>query len=150
MPTEHSEILQLLHDMENKLTAAIATGLQSVNLAIATLSDHHNKALLDQEKRNSSFADRDRVEAIAANTHANANHLTALQLRVGQLERKADSLDARFDARCREIDDRLAGALQDEASHTVGLLAGANGYLVMLAIMLASNLLTFLLAHAVH
>jgi DNA repair exonuclease SbcCD ATPase subunit len=147
--SEYVEIMQSLRSLEDKLTAAIASGLASVNLAITTLADQHHKAMLDQERRNSTFADRERVEFVARNTHENASNLTALTLRVGKLERCCDALDTRIEQCYDALNARIEQLSTQADNRSFSLLSGATGYLVSALIVTSAALLTFLLTHAI-
>lgn len=131
-----SEVLQLLHEMEMKLTAAIATGLATVNTSITALAERHNSALLEQERKNASFADRERVESVARNVHDARNEVTGLLLRVGKCEQAEQKLQAALDALAEQVDTR-----------SLKMLSGANGYLVSLLVVFISVVLTYVLTH---
>lgn len=137
--SNEAEILKAVQALEDKLTGVINAGLQGVNMAIAALSDQHHKALLDQERRNGLFAERQRVEDVARNVHELSNQLTGYLFRLSEVEKSTDRLDG-----------RLLEVAEVTSSRSFSLLSGISGYLVMLILMLCSNLLTFLLAHAVH
>jgi len=131
-----SEILQLLHEMDSRLTAAITAGIASVNLSIAQLSERHNASLLEQERKNSSFADRERVEALARQVHDGRNELAVVGRQVAQLGEADRDLAKRLDEVGNQLDSR-----------SLKFLSGMNGYLVSLLVVVVSCVLTYTLTH---
>jgi hypothetical protein len=147
--SEYSELFAALDRLEAKLTAALNTDLQAVNVAISALADSHHRALLEQERRNSSFADRDRVEQIATHVHTNANELLSMVHRVSKLEQCTEIIQGDLGtlAPLKSVADRLT-QLEEivEARHTL-FTANTIGYLVTFAAILVSAIVAFVLAH---
>lgn len=135
---EYERMLAAVRELEQRLSAAITTGLQAVNLTIASLADQHHRAVLEQERRNGTFASRDRVDALAEGLRDRAGEWMTHGERLTVLERRYESVSGRLDE---------LSAKQNE--DTVRVWSGNTGYLVLLVLMLGSNLLTFFLTHAV-
>lgn len=133
-----AEVLKALSALEDKLMAAINSGLAAVNLALAHLTDMHHNAMLEQERRNSKFADRAHVDSLSRQM---ADISTELRSRVRQMERLEKS-DQDLEKQIDRLRDQVA-------KRSFTLLTGANGYLVTAIIVLSSVVLTFLLTHVV-
>jgi Flp pilus assembly protein TadB len=137
MTAEHStespelQILKAVQALDLKLSTALTKQTQTLTSSIQALADRHSDSLLEQEKRNATFADRNRVEAVAETNHANANHIQSLMLRVTSTEKKLADLAADLQA--------VRSSMTEKA---IGFLAGANGYLVMFLIMIAVGIVT--------
>ena len=79
-------ILRAIATLKSELLATINGRFQEVARALDRIDQKSSSDLLDQERRNSTFADRARVEAVAEHAHDNASALTALLLRTSNLE----------------------------------------------------------------
>ena len=121
MSTESSElaIIRAVQQLDEKLSKALTAQTQTLTRSIQQLADRQSSALLEQEKRNATFADRDRVEAVAEHSHQNANHIQSLLFRVTESEKRIVELAAEIKSFQLTVGERA-----------VGLLAGANGYLI--------------------
>lgn len=123
---------------ETRLLRALSEGLQGVSAALANLSEAHHRALLEQERRNASFASVQRLEALAARVDGVNATLSAL----GQ---RFESVEAGL-ARA----EQEAGSLRRQLTESrVSALTTATGYLVTALLLIGSNVLTFILAHVV-
>lgn len=142
----YREILTLLRSLEDRLTSTINTGLAAVNLAISTMQDQHNRALLDQEKRNATFAERIRVEDVAKHTHDTAGKLTTIIYRIGELERACNKHDQELASLDRRFDHE--GEITTERGFkAVGQI---TQYLATFLMLIAIALLTYMLTHGGH
>jgi hypothetical protein len=113
------QILKAVKALDEKLSDALNRQTRTLTQSIQALADRHSESLLEQEKRNASFADRVRVEAVAEHNHTIANSVQSLLSQVAAAEKRLVELAA-----------ELALLRQAVADGAVGLLAGANGYLV--------------------
>jgi len=130
---EYDSLITAISGLEGKLTA----GLQAVNISIATLTEMHHKAILEQERRNSSFATLERLDAVGR--------------RVDELVAGFAARGERMDAAERQIarqESQLTQVLDAMNARSVSLLTSTSGWLVLAVITIGSNVLTFLLAHA--
>jgi hypothetical protein len=118
-------ILRAVQALDDKLSKALTDQTSQLTAQIQALADRHNHSLIAQEKRNATFADRDRVEAVAEHQHTNANVTQGLIGRMGVVERRLVEISSDVEA-CR----------QSIADRTVSFLAGANGYLVTFILMI--------------
>ena len=121
MSTESSElaIIRAVQQLDEKLSKALTAQTQTLTRSIQQLADRQSSSLLEQEKRNATFADRDRVEAVAEHSHQNANHIQSLLFRVTESEKRIVELAAEIKTFQSSVAERA-----------VGFLAGANGYLL--------------------
>jgi hypothetical protein len=76
------EIANLRSDILDKINGRFS----AVNQTLTRLDQQYTKAELQQERRNSEFADRNRVEVIAELAAHNTNTIAALGLRLSTLE----------------------------------------------------------------
>ena len=118
------QILKAVQALDQKLSEALNRQTRTLTASIQALADRHNEALLQQEKRNATFAERTRVESVAEHGHDSANHITNLLARVATTEKRIVELAAGLEACQRSITEKA-----------VGFLAGANGYLVTFIVM---------------
>lgn len=142
-----TDILRAVKQLEDKLTLAIHTGLQAVYAALAQITERHHRAMLQQERRNASFADRDRVEALAHLVSSNTasissltGHLQELNTRIDKLADQLTAHDEHRDQQTREL-----VALMNERSFS--LFSGTTGYLVTALLIGSTAILTFILSH---
>jgi hypothetical protein len=117
-------ILRDVQSLDDKLSKALTRQTDALTKTIQQLADRHNDAMLGQEKRNATFADRDRVESVAEHGHAIASHVQTLSLRVGTLETDMGEMQAREGVRFR---DRVA------------LIAGVGGPVAAISAVLISH-----------
>ncbi len=130
---EYDSLIAAISGLEIKLTS----GLQSVTTSIATLTEMHHKAILEQERRNSSFATLERLDGVVRRLDDLVAGFAARNERLDALDRQLNRQDA-----------QIAQLTESVSSHSVSTLTTATGWLVIALITVASNVLTFLLAHA--
>jgi hypothetical protein len=93
-------IIEAISRLRQDFMTALNEGLASVNLAIAQLHEKHNATVLEQERRNATFADRARVELIAEHVHDHTASLNEQRDRLTRLEtavQEVSGLDRRLD-----------------------------------------------------
>jgi hypothetical protein len=132
-------VLRAIATLKDELTRTINERHDELARQIHDLAEEHNHALLDQERRNAHFADRDRVEDIARNVHDAITTITTAILRIGKLETSYLHLENKIDS-----------ASQQSTEQTFHLLGGGAGYLITALLLLSSNLLVYILSHLVH
>ncbi|HZU11414.1 MAG TPA: hypothetical protein VFB58_01125 [Chloroflexota bacterium] len=123
---------------ETRLLRALNEGLQQVSSALTNLSEMHHRAMLEQERRNASFATVERLDALAV---------------------RVDSVNAALSGVCQRLENVEAGLARSERESSslrrqlnessVSSLTTATGYLVTALLLIGSNILTFILAHVV-
>jgi hypothetical protein len=132
------QILRAVQALDTKLSEALNRQTRTLTASIQALADRHSESLLEQEKRNASFADRIRVEAVAEHNHTIANSVQSLLSQVGAAEKRLVELAA-----------ELSLLRQSVADGTVGLLAGANGYLVTFIALVLVGTISAVVARAI-
>jgi hypothetical protein len=130
---EYDSLINAISGVEQKLT----TGLQSVTASMGTLTDMHHKAILEQERRNSSFATLERLDGVVRRLDDLVAGFAARNERLDALDRQLSRQDA-----------QIAQLSESMSVRSVGLFTSTTGWLVIALITLASNILTFILAHA--
>lgn len=131
------QILKAVQALDAKLTEALNRQTRTLTSSIQALADRHSESVLEQEKRNASFAQRDRVEAVAEHGHNTANTVTALVLRVANSE-----------TRITELAGEIQSCRQTIADRTERLLGSTAGYLITFIILLTVALASALVGHA--
>jgi hypothetical protein len=137
-PSSEVQILRAVQALDSKLTDALNRQTRTLTASIQALADRHTESLLQQEKRNATFADRDRVESVAEHTHTIANLTQSLILRVTAAETRAVELASDIQA-CR----------QSISQQAVGFLTGANGYLVTFIVMMVVAVVAAVIARLI-
>lgn len=130
---EYDSLISAITALDQKLTS----GLQAVTVSMSRLTEMHHKAILEQERRNASFATMERLDGVGK--------------RVDDLVTGFASRSARLDALERQLshqEDQLTQLSDSVSNRSVGLLTSAAGWLVVALVTISSNLLTFLLTHA--
>lgn len=84
--SEINRLLQSIHDLETKLTAVIAANHATVMASFAAMTEVHHKAMLDQERTNSTFATRKEY-------HDQANSIQKNYVRIAELEARIKGLE---------------------------------------------------------
>lgn len=130
---EYDSLLSAISGVEQKLT----TGLQSVTTSIATLTEMHHQAILEQERRNSSFATLERLDGV----------VRRLDDLVAGFAARNERLEA-MDRQIRRQETQISQLSDSISTHSVNLLTSATGWLVIALITVGSNILTFILSHA--
>jgi Ribonuclease G/E len=113
------QILKAVQALDTKLSDALNRQTRTLTASIQALADRHSESLLEQEKRNNTFADRNRLEAIAEHGHTSANLIQALIIRTTAAE-----------ARAVELTADLQNLRTSISTRTENFLAGTNGYLL--------------------
>jgi hypothetical protein len=86
---DEAAILRAIAALKDELTRTINERHATLAHQITELAADHHEAVLSQERRNSQFAMRDRVETVAQHAHDTASALTAILLRTSNLEQTA-------------------------------------------------------------
>jgi hypothetical protein len=136
-PLDRSEFFDTIGNLEKKLLEQLTSGLAQVNGALVRMQEATHVALLEQERRNSTFATRDLVDRLAGSVDGlarqSAGHDTRLSEIAHSTERLADDLES---LKHTAVDRNLSY-----------LRAGAGFLASILAVMLAVAV-TYVLAHA--
>ena len=130
---EYDSLLSAISGMEQKLT----TGLQSVTTSIATLTEMHHQAILEQERRNSSSATLERLDGV----------VRRLDDLIAGFAARNERLEA-MDRQIRRQETKISQLSESISTRSVNLLTSATGWLVIALITVGSNILTFILSHA--
>ena len=132
------QILKAVRALDEKLSDALNRQTRTLTASIQALADRHSESLLEQEKRNATFADRVRVESVAEHAHNNANHVQNLLSRVSAGEKRLVELAAEIQA------SRMAISTKAES-----FLAGANGYLLTFISLIIVAVIAAVIARAI-
>ncbi len=127
---ESSLIRKEMAQLRTELTQAVTSGIAALTISITALTESHHRALVAQEQRNSTFAEKSRLDSAITTLATNTR-------RLDDLERDSQQLEARMQANSDKLNGRA-----------LSILTTAAGYAVMALLMTASALLSYLLAHA--
>ncbi|PZS08604.1 MAG: hypothetical protein DLM70_02475 [Chloroflexi bacterium] len=152
----HRDIMQAIRDLrvevrqdgiavKTELAASFQAGLSSVNLAIATLTEAHHQAVIEQERRNGGFAPRDRLDELRIQVHGHSNKLAEQELRGGQTDKRLD----RVDSCVQELDDKIDATILAEGKTREHILTGTLGYLILGLITIIGGTTGALMAHLI-
>lgn len=130
---EYDSLIDAIAGLEQKLTS----GLESVTASMTRMTEMHHKAILEQERRNSSFATLERLDGVVRRLDDLVAGFAARNERLDALDRQMNRQDA-----------QIAQLTETVSARSVSTLTSATGWLVIALITVASNVLTFLLAHA--
>jgi predicted component of type VI protein secretion system len=130
---EYDSLLSAISGVEQQLS----TGLHSVTTSIARLTEMHHQAILEQERRNSSFATLERLDGV----------VRRLDDLVAGFAARNERLEA-MDRQIRRQDTQISQLSDTFSTRSVNLLTSTTGWLVVALITVGSNILTYILAHA--
>ena|SRR5947209_2710906 len=124
--SQYDRVLDAINSLDGKFTAALNTGLAALNAAILALTEQHHRALLEQERRNSTFITSPQHEALVR--------------RVDDLASAAGNRDALL----QSIEEQLKIGQEQSFS----LRSNLTGYLVSALLSGLAVTIGFLLTHA--
>lgn len=134
---DRTEFLDTIAALERKLLDQINTGLNGVNAILTRFQESSHVALLEQERRNSTFATRELVDRLAATIDTLARQQTQTDTRAAEALRAAEAVNSELEALKVNAADRNLAYIRTAAGFLASLLA------VILAVTL-----TYVLAHA--
>lgn len=127
---DESTLLRAIASLKDELVLIINAGLERVQTSVAQLQAQQSEALLEQERRNSTFASREQVEAIARDVSRHGDEIARLH---NQDDRSVEDR--------KELHAILAAATAASQQHRIDNLS--KGYAAMGAAAL--GLMGFLL-----
>lgn len=130
---EYASLISAISGLEQSLT----TGLESVRASIARLTEMHHTAILEQERRNSSFATMERLDGVIRRLDDLASNFAVRSERLESMDRQV-----------RRQEEQIAQITESISNRSVSLLTSTTGWLVIALITVGSNILTFILTHA--
>jgi hypothetical protein len=130
---EYDSLITAIAGLDRKLTS----GLESVTASMALLTEMHHKAILEQERRNSTFATLERLDGVVRRLDDLVAGYAARNERLEAMDRQLGRQDVQI--------TQLAEAL---STRSVSMLTSTTGWLVVALISVGTNILTYLLAHA--
>jgi hypothetical protein len=131
--TEYDSLISAISGLEQKLT----TGLDSVTTSIGRLTEMHHTAILEQERRNSSFATMERLDGVIRRLDDLASGFAARNERIEAMDRQM-----------RRQEEQISGLAESISTRSLSMLTSTTGWLVIALITVGSNILTYVLAHA--
>jgi|SRR5947209_13051933 len=134
---DRTEFFDAISALERKLLEQLHTGLSSVNTALLRLQESSHVALLEQERRNSTFATRELVDRLAATMDTLARQQAQTDTRTGEALRLVESVTGDLETLRHTVSDR-----------NLAYIRAAAGFLASLLAVILAVTLTYVLAHA--
>jgi len=135
-PLDRAEFFEAIGSLEKKLLDQLNIGLSQLNAALIRLQESAHGALLEQERRNSTFATREWVDRVGEAIDGMARQQARHETRMGEAVRLAESARVEIEELKHTAADRNLAYIRAGASFLASLLA------VILAVTL-----TYVLAH---
>lgn len=135
-PRDEAAMLRAIAALKDELVTLINTGLGAIQHSIAQLQAQHAAALLEQEKRNSGFADRERVESAIRRIDLQAADIQRLYQR--EDESAADR---------RDLHALIATVESRRHNQTISFLRSGYGLLLALFLSVIGPTLVILIGH---
>ena len=148
--SDDPSVLRALASLKTEIESLLNQVHNSLQVSISKLQEDHARALLEQERRNSQFADRDRVEDVARNVHTLASSVTTNQLRIAKLETADSELRACIEKVRVDLSSEISGLSKTICERSFVLWGSTTGYLVTALLMVCVSVLTYVLTHLGH
>lgn len=130
------DIVALIHQLEDRLSQTLNTGLAGVNAAIAEMNEKFTRALLDQERRNSTFITGEKLSHLESRLEAHGVLIASAGSTISALEKRID-----------QNSTRITHLEESNSRGQSRILAGALNYAILFIFMLGSSLIPFALTH---
>ena len=119
--------------LKTEIVAQINAGLTSLQVCIAQLTEAHHRSMLDQERRNATFAPQTRLEELISQVHGHSN-------KIQEVDTKTFLLDQSLST----VKTQLRDDEQSSHNRSFGLLTTTAGWvfsIVMALVMLGLGIL---------
>lgn len=134
---ERTEFFDAIAALERKLVDQLNAGIGTLSAALTRLQESSHMALLEQERRNSTFATRELVDRLAATIDNLARQQSGTETRAAEAARLAQSTSGELETLKTAVSDR-----------SLAYIRAAAGFLASLLAMILAVVLTYVLTHA--
>lgn len=122
--------------LKTEIIAQLNAGLTNLQICISQLTETHHHSLLEQERRNATFAPQSRLEELITQVHEHANKIQINNTTTALMDRDIISLKAQLDS-----DEH------DSHNRHYGLMTTAAGWVFSIVMLIISIGIGFLVAH---
>ncbi len=135
-PDADLRTLRAITALKSEIVLLLNTGLTNLQLCIAQLTETHHHAILEQERRNATFAPQTRLEELIVQVHDHGNKIQVNNTTAALMDRDIASLKA-----------QLTSDENDSHNRHYGLMTTAAGWVFSIVMLLISIGIGFLVAH---
>ncbi len=122
--------------LKTEIIAQLNAGLTNLQICIAQITETHHHNLLEQERRNATFAPQSRLEELVSQVHDHGNKIQVNNTTAALMSRDVEALKAQINA-----DE------SDTHNRHYGLMTTAAGWVFSIVLLLMSIGVGFLVAH---
>ncbi len=114
-PADDLRTLRAITTLKAEITAQIGAGLTALQIVITQLTETHHRALLEQERRNATFAPQTRLEELIIQVHDHSNKIQAVDTKSYIMEKDLSALKDQQHEQEQKGRDRSFGMLTTTA-----------------------------------
>ncbi len=122
--------------LKTEIIAQLNAGLANLQICISQLTESHHRTILEQERRNATFAPQTRLEELITQVHDHGNKIQVNNTTAVLMDRDIAALKAQLDS-----DEN------DSHNRHFGLMTTAAGWVFSIVMLLLSIGIGFLVAH---
>ena len=122
--------------LKTEIIAQLNVGLTNLQVCIAQLTETHHRTILEQERRNATFAPQTRLEELISQVHDHGNKIQINNTTAALMSRDVDDLKA-----------QLKSDENDTHNRHYGLMTTAAGWVFSIVMLILSIGIGFLVAH---
>lgn len=135
-PVDDLRTLRAITALKAEITTQISVGLTALQVVITNLTETHHRALLEQERRNATFAPQSRLEELISQVHDHSNKIQAVDTRTYIMDK---------DLTC--LKDMSHEAEQKGRDRSFGMLTTTAGWIFTIVLALVMLGLGVLVNH---
>ncbi len=114
-PVDDLRTLRAITALKAEITTQISVGLTALQVVITNLTETHHRALLEQERRNATFAPQSRLEELINQVHDHSNKIQAVDTRTYIMDKDLTCLKDQNHEQEQKGRDRSFGMLTTTA-----------------------------------
>ncbi len=122
--------------LKTEIIAQLNAGLTNLQICISQLTETHHRNVLEQERRNATFAPQTRLEELITQVHDHGNKIQINNTTSVLMDREITALKA-----------QLNSDESDTHNRHYGLMTTAAGWVFSIVLLLLSIGIGFLVAH---
>jgi len=114
-PADDLRTLRAITTLKAEITAQISAGLTALQIVITQLTETHHRALLEQERRNATFAPQSRLEELIVQVHDHGNKIQAIDTKSFLMDKDLSTMKDQQHEQEQKGRDRSFGMLTTTA-----------------------------------
>ncbi len=122
--------------LKTEIIAQLNAGLTNLQICISQLTESHHRTILEQERRNATFAPQTRLEELINQVHDHGNKIQINNTTAVLMARDVD-----------ELKSQIKSDENDSHNRHYGLMTTAAGWVFSIVMLLLSIGIGFLVAH---